>query len=78
MDNQLVNDFTSEIVVKQKIEVTLDKELENKSYGIISVVRYDTDKYKFVTFRNEEELVKYRKDNKLNNFDAIESEMLWK
>ncbi|MGE4283844.1 MAG: hypothetical protein AB7G87_09010, partial [Clostridia bacterium] len=76
IDNQLVKEFTSEITVKQRIEVNLDKSLENKSYGIVTVVRYDTDKYKFVTFRNEEELIKYRNDNKLNNFYCNEKEML--
>ncbi len=75
-DVLLIEDFTHEITVKQKIEVCLDESLRNKSYGIIAVVRYDKDKYKFETFRNEQELIQYRADNYLNNYDSTESELL--
>ncbi|MEA4846987.1 MAG: S-layer homology domain-containing protein [Clostridiaceae bacterium] len=75
-DEQLIKEFTKEIVIKQRIEVNLDESLQNRAYAIMTVLRYNTDQYKFVSFRNEQELEKYKKNNRLDSYECNASEML--
>ena len=65
-DSNLKKVFGNNVTVPQKIEVNLDKSLMCKRYGILTVERYQSTKYKVSTFLTEESLNDYIQANGLD------------
>lgn len=75
-NEDLVTAFGREIRVPKNIEVTNDIAYKSKGYAIMAIERYNTDQYRWVNFKTEEERKDYRETNDLNDKDASEREIL--
>lgn len=60
-DSELVKAFGKEIATGKIVTASADHRYRCRSYGIITLVRYNGTRYRFIPFSSEEELEQFRK-----------------
>ena len=66
-ETELVRAFGAELATGRTVTASADQRYRSRSYGIITLVRYDGLHYRFVAFSSEEELEQFRRGELLRD-----------